>query len=313
MALVARRLSLRPRLRGLPSQVAARRAALGDRRRPYDPERRRRGQPSRRRSSPPRSPPGSSASPPRPGGRAGRVRDRHRAARPLVVGGSRWLAQVLRSAPAHGVELVTLARRARATARAARAARSSWGEGKDLARGTRPRSPTSPGRRAARAALLRALGAGLARPRAASVPRASCSRCRRATGPFSTAAARRATTRSRATGHAGAMLEAIDSGAATGPADAQPRARPEPHAPARDLEPSPDPLLGVPAADRGRARAPRPQALREPGPGGTEVHVLTRGSEESPRRRSSAGSTSTASASPAARPTSASSSPGSSA
>ena len=76
----------------------------------------------------------------------------------------------------------------------------------------------------------------------------------------------------RATDHAGALFEAIDCRSRHRSAYAFPRPGPRRLAPpARALrsppthDPRPDPLLGVPAADRGRPRSPRPQALRGAG------------------------------------------------
>ena len=90
MAVVARGLPRRPRLRRLPSQVAARRPAVGDRRRPLRPGRGR-GACARARARV------RGRGSPAAGGVRGRarspgvarVRDRHGAARALVVGGAR--------------------------------------------------------------------------------------------------------------------------------------------------------------------------------------------------------------------------------
>ena len=106
-----------------------------------------------------------------------------------------------------------------------------------------------------------------------------------------------------------------------GAAHAQPGTRPQPRPAAGALaaraihhDQSPHPHLGVPAADRGRPGAPRPQALRGP------RRARRRGPRADPRRRGVARRgdrqrrlRSTASASRSARPTWASSSPGSSA
>ena len=165
-------------------------------------------------------------------------------------------------------------RRDRCAARPGARARTS-------APGTRPRSPTSPGRaRRLELRLLRALGDGARRRR------------RRARGAR---AARRAGERlgvprpprqagdypyQRATGHAAAHAR----GHTLTPAGRNPRLRNL--APDLSLTPlleplntRPHPLLGVPAADRGRAGPPRAQALREPRP------TRDRGPRPHPRRR----------------------------
>ena len=110
------------------------------------------------------------------------------------------------------------ARRARA-GRARRSRASTWGEGKDLRTwDSPPVADLAWGARRLELRLLRAVSAGPARGRAASAPRASCSPPRRATGPSSTSAARRATTPTSAPPTTReAMLEAIDSAAATDP------------------------------------------------------------------------------------------------
>ena len=156
-------------------------------------------------------------------------------------------------------------------------------------RGTRPPSPTSPGARGGSSC-------------------GCCGRSRRAcAGPAALRAAREllAVQASdwafldkrgqagdyafqRATDHAEAMLEAIDSRCQHRPAYAITRPGPEPRSPAGALasdsdDPRPDPLLGVPAADRGRPGAARAQALRGAG------RARRRGPRPHPRRRGVAG------------------------
>ena len=200
--LVAGRLSLRPR--PTPSSTASRCAAMRlwcDRRRPLRPRRpRRRGRASRRASS-------LAAVAERLRGfargaraaRPARLRDRHRAARPLVVGGPAWLAAVLDGAAGgRGPAACTVARGARPSTRPSERPLRAL----ELGRGQGPATWDSPpvadlawGARRLELRLLRgARASGLARRRAPSAPRASCSRSRRATGRSSTTAARRATT-----------------------------------------------------------------------------------------------------------------------
>ena len=205
LALVARRLSLRPRLRPVRRQIAARDADLDGRRRRLRPRGRGRGG---------RPAPGATSSSPRVAARlrefsprarpprAARLRDRHRAARPLVVGGAAsGCARCSRGAEARGVRLRDRprgARRARAGER--RLSRLDLGRGQGpahlgLAAGRRPRL----GRRGGSSCgCCGALGAAACAGRPRSAPRASCSRSRRATGPSSTSAARPATTPSSA-------------------------------------------------------------------------------------------------------------------
>ncbi len=136
-----------------------------------------------------------------------------------------WLAEVLDAAPAAGpaaADPPAGPRRARARAAAARRLELGRGQGLPhlgLAGGGRPRL----GRAPQRAAPAAGAGRGPQREPRERALRASCSRCRRATGPSSTAAGRPATTRfTRATDHAQAMLEAIDSSAPARPAHASP-------------------------------------------------------------------------------------------
>ena len=275
----------------LPPRVAARRAGLVDRRRDPRPRgRRARGRASRR---------GSSCA-----AIAARLRGAPRA-RPARTGllvfaidtellghwwweGPEWLGRGgRRGRRRRGRARHAAPRRStriepeRAAARAARAGAST----RTSRPGTRPTSPTSPGRaRRLELRLLRELaGRRLARRRAPSAPRASCWPCRRATGRSSTSAARRATTRSSGSPTTpGRCSRPYTPPTAPEPAPAQPGARPEPRPAARPLEPvatRPHPLLGVPAADRGRARPPRAQALRGAG------RARRRGPRAHPRRR----------------------------
>ena len=100
------------------------------------------------------------------------------------------------------------------------------------------------------------------------------------------------------------------------------RTRAVPHdlAPDLDLSPlttpcpnaRPDPVLGVPTADRGRTRAHVRKLAENLAAQGVDVHVLARGREEDPHEEQVGGVTFTACASPSGRVTSASSWPGSS-
>ena len=130
--------------------------------------------------------------------RADRVRDRHRAARATGGGRARpGSRRCLRPRPRARGRAGHARRGARApSGRGARAAPLELGRGQGpahlgLARGRRPRHGRPPARAAAAA---RRSARGL-EPRSPSAPRASCSRCRRATGPSSTSAVRPATTR----------------------------------------------------------------------------------------------------------------------
>ena len=189
MAVVARGLPVRPRLRRLPSQVAARRPAVGDRRRPLRPGRGR-GACARARA--------------RVRGRGSRGGWRRFAAergrRGLLVfaidtellghwwwEGPAWLAEVIAAAEEHGIELVTLAQAAeRHPGRGAAAAALDLGRGQGpahlgLARGRRHGLGGAParaagaarggrraargGRRAGRARAARPAGERLGVPR----------------------------------------------------------------------------------------------------------------------------------------------------
>ena len=204
--------------------------------------------------------------------RPGHVRDRHRAAGRVVGGGARLASGACRRrARARGSPRHAVAGARRPRSRRAPAARFELGRGQGpldvgFARGRRHRlggaqaraaaparaggAPAEPGGGAARRA--RAVGGPVERlgvpgleGRCGGVPVQACGASRR--GDARGHRLRR--------GH--------------GSAHAQPRTRPQPRAAARALgspthEPSADPLLGVPAADRGRAGSPRAQALREP-------------------------------------------------
>ena len=105
--------------------------------------------------------------------------------------------------------------------------------------GTRPRSPTSPGARAASSCGCCASSPpGGSRRRAPSAPRASCWRVRRATGRSSTTGGQAGDYPfERVLDHARALLEAIDSAGRARAAPAQPRARPQPRPAAPSHEP----------------------------------------------------------------------------
>ena len=257
------------------------------------------------------------ARPPRPD----RLRDRHRAARPLVVGG-RALARGgrRRRAGRGGAAGHRGARRWPSTSRSSgRLAASTWGEGKDLRTWDSPAVADLAW--AARRLELRLLRAPVRRParsrREPGRPRAARRAGERLGLPRRPRRGRRlrlpARHRPRGSGARGHRI----TGQRHRPAHALAGPGPEPRSP--DWRPSPaddprpDPLLGVPAADRGRPGPPRAQALRGAGRSGR------RGPRADPRRRGVAGRgaqrrgrRSTASASRSGPPTSASSSPGSS-
>ena len=151
LALVARRLPLRPRPRPVRRQIAARDPALEGRRRRLRPGRRR---PPRRGARPASSSPRS-----RPGCATSRA---ERGRRGLVVfaidtellghwwsEGPIWLAAVLEGAAAAGVRLRRRSRtRSPSTSRSsARCGPPPGARRRTSAPGTRPRSPTSPGAR----------------------------------------------------------------------------------------------------------------------------------------------------------------------
>ncbi len=150
--------------------------------------------------------------------------------------------------------------------------------------GTPRRSATWRGRRRRlELRLVNAIGGRRAHERGGvSAPRASSSRSRRATGRSSTAAGRRGSTRfsaRRAT--RGRCWRPYTPGRRVRSLHAKPGTRPEPGAAPRAVTAprTSNPLLGVPAADRGRAGPARPQAV---GGAGRARH---RGPRAHPRRR----------------------------
>ena len=277
MAVVARRLPLRSGLRRLSPRVASRRPRRG----------RSAAGPTTRRS-PAASPavrraPSSTAVAERLGrfaaerGRRGLVTF---AIDTELLGhwwweGPQWLQEVVASAAEHGVELVTASEACeRHEAEERPLHRSTWGRERTSAPGT-PRGR----RHGVGGAAARAPGPASARRRARAAtppaaPCASCWRSRRATGRFSTAASRPATTRGGGPPitrrpcsrpytpslHRARACETWRPISISLPCSRPPPKPPPPSRPADET--SPDPLLGVPAADRGRAGAPRPQALR---------------------------------------------------
>ena len=294
LAVVARRLSGRPAARRLSPQVAARRAAVGDRRRRLRPGARPRRAPASRRASsrPPwrRAWSASAAERGRPG---------------LIVfaidtellghwwwEGPAWLAELIAAAAEHGIELVTLGEareRHQPEARPLRRARAG-ARARTCAPGTRRRSPTWPGRRGGW----------------------SCACCARSPQGLEPAAAARAAREllavqasdwafldrrrqagdypwQRATDHARSLLESIDSAVRllAEPAPAEPGARPQPQPPARALASLPTTRVLIlsweypPLIEGGLARHVR-KLSESLARAGTEVHVLTRGGEESP-------------------------------
>ena len=165
------------------------------------------------------------------------LRARHRAARPLVVRGAGLARGGARGGAAPGPRAGHGERGASSGSSPSgpRSRPSTWGSGKDLSTWDSP----DVGHMAVAARRARAAHRGRhGRPRAParrrwSVPRASCWRCRRATGPSWPRASWRATTRASACdGHRAdldAALDALaDSAAVPEPAVAQPGARPRP-------------------------------------------------------------------------------------
>ena len=222
LALVARRLPLRPRPRPVRRQIAARDADLEGRRRRLRPGRRRRrgaapgGRVPRRGRRPPARLRRRARAP-----RPARLRDRHRAARPLVVGGAglaRGGAGGRRGGRACGCS--PCRRRSPSTSRgAARCAPRPGARRRTSAPGTRRRSPTSPG--AARRLELRLLRALSRRPARRRAPLRAARELlavqasdwafldgRGQAGDYAF---------QRATDHAGALLEAIDCRSDTDP------------------------------------------------------------------------------------------------
>ena len=195
VAVVARRLSLRPRPRPVRGQVAARRAALEGRRRRLRPG----GCPAAARRQAAEF--------------LAAVAERlrrfaaERGRRGLLVfaidtellghwwsEGATWLGEVLAGAAEAGVRLLTAPQALAEHEPLARPlAASTWGEEKDLSTWDSPAvADLAWGARRSELRLLRALGQGLLAP-PRSAPRASCSLSRRATGPSSTGATRRGT------------------------------------------------------------------------------------------------------------------------
>ena len=107
-----------------------------------------------------------------------------------------WLRGVLEGAEAAGVRLVTVPQALSEHEPVERPLRAStWGEEKDLRTwDSPPVADLATGARRLELRLLRAISGGLRGRRRWSAPRGSCSPPRRATGPFSTSASRRATT-----------------------------------------------------------------------------------------------------------------------
>ena len=291
---------------------------------------------------------------PRAGGPAlVRLRARHRAARPLVVRGARRGWRRCSRRPARRASRSRRCpRRSSATSRSSgRWSSRAGAAARTCAPGTRPRSPSSSGRRGeAELRAGRRARRGPAPPatrgrRPASAPRASCSRSSRATGPsWRTRELAGDYPEQRVRSHARRVRARRSPRCARGrerlPRDAgrgdtrrprrRPPARPRPapatsapllapaspwgrRAPRLTSDAGPDALLGVPAADRGRPRAPRAQALREPRRPGR------RGARADPRPRGVAGRGDRRGRAPAPRaasrcapPSWASSSPGSS-
>ena len=226
VALVARRLPLRSA--ATRTSTASRCAARGPGRSPasrYDPEAaaaRAREQAREFVAADRRAP----AVPPRRArqARPARLRDRHRAARALVVGGARLAGEAASRRGGAGVRMVTLSEaleRARARATAAAGA-LELGRGQGPAHlGLAGRWPTSPGRRAGSScgcsAELR--GHAAAGGAAARAARELLAAPGERLGVSRQARARRATTPSSgSTDHARAMLEAIHSPRAAGAA-----------------------------------------------------------------------------------------------
>ena len=186
--------------------------------------------------------------------------------------GPAWLAAVLEEAPRQGLELVTVERGARARrARSARRSRAStWGRGKDLSTWDSPgvarwrspraapscaRSPRPPGTRARGAALERAARELLALQASDWAFMAT----RELAGDYP---GERLQAHGGAPGRRARRSGRLRRRAGARPAQPRPRPRPRRRSPRPDA--GADPVLGVPAADRGRPRAPRAQARREP-------------------------------------------------
>ena len=217
--------------------------------------------------------------------RPARLRDRHRAARPLVVGGRAVAARGdrrRRGGRGAAAYRARGPRRARAPPRRPRRLELGRGQGPahlGLAPGRRPHLGGAPPRAATAARPLgRAAGARRA-PRGAGAARRPVQRLG---VPRPARPGRRL------------RLPAGDAPCGGGAGSHRLPARhrfvyactspgPEPRPAADSRDPSPDPLLGVPAADRGRPGPPRPQALRGAG------RARGRGPGAHPRRRRVAG------------------------
>ena len=129
-----------------------------------------------------------------------------------------WLQEVLATAASStGSSCVTLGRGAASATRPSERPlrRSSWGEGKDLRTWDSPAvADMAWAARRLELRVLRGLSAAVSRGPPRSARRASCSACRRATGPSSTSARQAGDYAwQRSTGHARALLEAINSSA----------------------------------------------------------------------------------------------------
>ena len=198
--------------------------------------------------------------------------------------GPLWLREVIKGAELDGVRLLTLPQ-ALARARAGGAARQggrAGARGRASRPGTRPRSPTSSGRPAA------ASCACCGRWRRRSVEGAAAERAARELLALQSSDWAFMDHRGqagdypypRATAHARGPARGHRLRPSSRPARAQSRPGPQSGAAARALDESnPDPLLGVPAADRGWPRPARPQAVRGAG------RARRRGPRAHPRRR----------------------------
>ena len=203
--------------------------------------------------------------------------------------GPAWLGAVLEEAEAQGSAGHRVARASSGSSRW----RASW---RRRPGGTARTSPPGTRRAVGRAGLRRARARSCARwPRwpATAAPHAALERAARELLALQSSDWAFMVTRDLAGGlparaAAGSTRDALD--AALGRSDrlrgrsgarpAQPRARPRPGPSDHPVTNArPDPVLGVPAADRGRPRAPRAQAGREPGGAGR------RGSRARPRAR----------------------------
>ena len=287
-----------PALRRLPRQVAAGLPALGDLRRAPTTRRRRPSAPASRPAASPATSPARLAAHRDASGRRGLLTF---AIDTELLGhwwweGPIWLEAALAELPAAGVRMLTARRcaRPRTSRSAGRSPPSTWGEGKDRRTWDSPagRRPRLGDARAPSCVVLREAVAG--RLRGPALERAARELLAlqssdwafldygRKTGdyPFQ-----------RALGHSRALFEAIECGASTEPTHAQPRTRPDAGAAARTLSHSHHLHVSrvlvlsweyPPLIEGGLARHVRKlsEGLVELG---VEVHVLTRGGEESPR------------------------------